>query len=72
MNQMHPHMSQPDKIVTANGHVITRPKSKQQVKKQKQQKLSTQSPKSKFQELRKLQSQNTKSNQALDLLKNVN
>ena len=34
---MHPHPTHPDKIVTASGHIITRPKSKQQSKKQRQQ-----------------------------------
>ena len=32
---MHPHPTHPDKIVTASGHIITRPKSKQQSKKQR-------------------------------------
>jgi len=26
---MHPHPTHPDKLVTASGHIITRPKSKQ-------------------------------------------
>lgn len=70
---MHAHPTQPDKIVTASGHIINRPKSKQQSKKQRQQQAAQpQAPHSKFSELRKLQSQNTKSNKALDALKSVN
>lgn len=33
---MHPHPTIPDKLVTASGAVITRPKSKQQSKKHRQ------------------------------------
>ena len=36
IGSMHPHPTIPDKLVTANGQIITRPKSKQQAKKQRQ------------------------------------
>ena len=67
------HMIHPDKVVTASGQIINRPKSKQQAKKQRQQQQNAQGQghHSKFSELRKLQSQNTKSNKALDALKSV-
>ena len=56
-----PHALHPDKVVTASGHVITRPKSKQQQKKSRQQQAalaaqnsSNSGHHSKFIELRKL------------------
>ena len=50
------HPNNPDKFVTSSGNVITRPKSKQQNKKNRQSQNSTPlgCPPSKFTELRKL------------------
>jgi predicted house-cleaning NTP pyrophosphatase (Maf/HAM1 superfamily) len=49
-------MIHPDKVVTASGQIINRPKSKQQAKKQRQQQQNAQNQAhhSKFSELRKL------------------